>query len=194
MQRRHWALEVLRKDGVRSVMDIGCGPGSLLQTLVMPASTIPEKPIRGQDGSIPDGKELFIRVSILPTFHSCRQTLRLRVGKEPVVVGRRVHWSLRLKHRDTRSEREGRVVWGALRKTRHSKRYSQCQMSASRRQCRCPKDGGRRQTTGYTGLPKAGQIALEPLLHPCPHTSIVFAIMNVADGSAWSAWTLTPRL
>ncbi|BEI79935.1 hypothetical protein CcaverHIS002_0104640 [Cutaneotrichosporon cavernicola] len=51
MQRRHWALDVLRKEGVRSVMDIGCGPGSLLQTL----------PIRGDDGTIPDGKELFIR-------------------------------------------------------------------------------------------------------------------------------------
>ncbi len=63
MQRRHWALEVLRKESVRSVMDIGCGPGSLLQTLVMPPSTIAEKPIRGDDGNIPDGKELFIRVS-----------------------------------------------------------------------------------------------------------------------------------
>lgn len=85
MQRRHWALEVLRKDGVRSVMDIGCGPGSLLQTLVMPASTIAEKPIRGDDGSIPDGKELFIRVSTsrqlrlgIPTQPSLRRLSRVR--------------------------------------------------------------------------------------------------------------------
>lgn len=83
MQRRHWALEVLRNEGVRSVMDIGCGPGSLLQTLVMPASTIAEKPIRGQDGSIPDGKELFIRVSLSFVFmgsDTCSSTNAARFG------------------------------------------------------------------------------------------------------------------
>ncbi|WVO13041.1 hypothetical protein L204_100650 [Cryptococcus depauperatus] len=46
MQRRQWALEVLRKEGVRSVLDLGCGPGALLETLMMPASTICEPPIR----------------------------------------------------------------------------------------------------------------------------------------------------
>ncbi|WWC90935.1 uncharacterized protein L201_005873 [Kwoniella dendrophila CBS 6074] len=46
MQRRHWALDVIRKEGVRSVLDIGCGPGSLLETLVIPPSTIAEPPIR----------------------------------------------------------------------------------------------------------------------------------------------------
>ncbi|WWC63055.1 uncharacterized protein I303_105654 [Kwoniella dejecticola CBS 10117] len=45
MQRRHWALDVLRKEGVRSVLDIGCGPGSLLETLVVPPTTIKEPPI-----------------------------------------------------------------------------------------------------------------------------------------------------
>ncbi|WWC71781.1 uncharacterized protein I206_105740 [Kwoniella pini CBS 10737] len=45
MQRRHWALEVLRKEYVRSVLDIGCGPGSLLETLVVPPTTIKEPPI-----------------------------------------------------------------------------------------------------------------------------------------------------
>ncbi|GMK58459.1 hypothetical protein CspeluHIS016_0504910 [Cutaneotrichosporon spelunceum] len=91
MQRRHWALDVLRKENVRSVMDIGCGPGSLLQTLVMPPSTIAEKPIRGDDGSIPDGKELFIRrlvgVDIDPAvMTSALQTLAPapRIEKSPI--------------------------------------------------------------------------------------------------------------
>ncbi|ORY35334.1 hypothetical protein BCR39DRAFT_508846 [Naematelia encephala] len=46
MQRRHWALEVLRRERVTSVLDLGCGAGALLETLVMPPSTIPEAPIR----------------------------------------------------------------------------------------------------------------------------------------------------
>ncbi|KIR56014.1 hypothetical protein I315_01078 [Cryptococcus gattii Ru294] len=46
MQRRQWALQTLRKEGVRSVLDLGCGPGALLETLVMPPSTICEPPIR----------------------------------------------------------------------------------------------------------------------------------------------------
>ena len=61
MQRRQWALSVLRKEGVRSVnlspdsiatadmiqvLDIGCGSGALLETLVQPASSIYEEPIR----------------------------------------------------------------------------------------------------------------------------------------------------
>jgi len=106
MQRRHWALEVLRKEGVRSVsilsslllslssairdqkssgtldlvwiswkqedgdekgegngliqeqandqvLDIGCGTGSLLETLVIPPSTIHEPPIRSSKASTP---------------------------------------------------------------------------------------------------------------------------------------------
>lgn len=62
MQRRHWALEVLRKEGIRSVLDLGCGPGSLLQTLVIPPQTIAERPI-AKDGDLPEGRELFITVS-----------------------------------------------------------------------------------------------------------------------------------
>ncbi|WVF72587.1 hypothetical protein IAT40_007404 [Kwoniella sp. CBS 6097] len=50
MQRRHWALDVLKKEGVRSVLDIGCGPGSLLETLVIPPTTIREPPIRVSKG------------------------------------------------------------------------------------------------------------------------------------------------
>ncbi|OCF41155.1 hypothetical protein I317_05069 [Kwoniella heveanensis CBS 569] len=50
MQRRHWALDVLKKEGVRSVLDIGCGPGSLLETLVIPPTTIREPPIRSSKG------------------------------------------------------------------------------------------------------------------------------------------------
>ncbi|WVQ71311.1 hypothetical protein IAR50_000838 [Cryptococcus sp. DSM 104548] len=46
MQRRQWALQALRKEGVRSVLDVGCGPGALLETLMMPASTIYEPPIK----------------------------------------------------------------------------------------------------------------------------------------------------
>ncbi|KAK4687932.1 small RNA 2'-O-methyltransferase, partial [Tremellales sp. Uapishka_1] len=73
MQRRHWALEVLRSENVRSVLDLGCGPGALLETLVIPPSTIYEPPIRAQqdtDGQLPspvdsdeeesEGRELFI--------------------------------------------------------------------------------------------------------------------------------------
>jgi len=64
MQRRHWAMEVLRAEGVRSVLDLGCGPGSLLQTLVQPPPTIAEKPIKDKStGDYPEGKELFITVS-----------------------------------------------------------------------------------------------------------------------------------
>ncbi|TYJ53642.1 hypothetical protein B9479_005729 [Cryptococcus floricola] len=46
MQRRQWALQALRKEGVRSVLDLGCGAGALLETLMMPASTVYEPPIR----------------------------------------------------------------------------------------------------------------------------------------------------
>ncbi|KAJ9091084.1 hypothetical protein QFC19_009258 [Naganishia cerealis] len=46
MQRIEWALDVLRKEGVRSVLDIGCGEGDLLRVLCEPAATVPEEPIR----------------------------------------------------------------------------------------------------------------------------------------------------
>ncbi|ORX38723.1 hypothetical protein BD324DRAFT_577826 [Kockovaella imperatae] len=46
MQRRSWAMDVLRNEGVRSVLDIGCGPGALLETLVVPPSSVYEEPIR----------------------------------------------------------------------------------------------------------------------------------------------------
>lgn len=65
VQRRHWALDVLRDAGVKSVLDIGCGPGSLLQTLVVPPPSVTEPPIKGDDGSTPEGKELFIKVGLL---------------------------------------------------------------------------------------------------------------------------------
>ncbi|TXT10775.1 hypothetical protein VHUM_02280 [Vanrija humicola] len=59
MQRRSWALDVLRTEGARSIVDFGCGPGSLLQTAVIPPSTVPEKPIIGPNGDIPDGISLY---------------------------------------------------------------------------------------------------------------------------------------
>ncbi|RXK38257.1 hypothetical protein M231_04429 [Tremella mesenterica] len=46
LQRRSWAMDVLRKENIRSVLDIGCGPGALLELLVKPPSTINEPPIR----------------------------------------------------------------------------------------------------------------------------------------------------
>ncbi|KAJ9122627.1 hypothetical protein QFC22_002056 [Naganishia vaughanmartiniae] len=46
MQRIEWALDVLRKEGVRSVLDVGCGEGDLLRVLCEPAATVPEDPIR----------------------------------------------------------------------------------------------------------------------------------------------------
>ncbi|KAJ9126911.1 hypothetical protein QFC24_001142 [Naganishia onofrii] len=46
MQRIEWALDVLRKEGVRSVLDVGCGEGDLLRVLCEPAATVPEDPIK----------------------------------------------------------------------------------------------------------------------------------------------------
>jgi hypothetical protein len=48
-QRQQWALEVLCKEGVTSVLDIGCGSGDLLRALCQPAATVPEPPIREHD-------------------------------------------------------------------------------------------------------------------------------------------------
>lgn len=65
-QRMDWTLEVLRREGVTSVLDIGCGEGempvveevtnsilistsptgTLLNILSQPASSVPEAPIR----------------------------------------------------------------------------------------------------------------------------------------------------
>ena len=44
-QRIAWCLDVLRRENVRSVLDVGCGEGALLQILSRPASTIMEDPI-----------------------------------------------------------------------------------------------------------------------------------------------------
>jgi hypothetical protein len=44
-QRIAWVLQVLRKENVRSVLDVGCGEGELLRILSRPSSTIPEEPI-----------------------------------------------------------------------------------------------------------------------------------------------------
>lgn len=45
LQRQEWALDVLRREGVTSVLEIGCGQGELLRALCRPAPTIPEKAI-----------------------------------------------------------------------------------------------------------------------------------------------------
>lgn len=56
---------MLRAEGVRSVLDLGCGPGSLLQTLLVPPSTVTERPIADPTtGECPEGRELFISVSL----------------------------------------------------------------------------------------------------------------------------------
>jgi hypothetical protein len=54
-QRISWALDVLRKEEARSVLDVGCGEGALLKILCRPASCVMEDPIEpvvGQDGSM----------------------------------------------------------------------------------------------------------------------------------------------
>lgn len=63
MQRIEWALDVLRREGVKSVLDVGCGQGDLLRVLCEPAATVPEEPIRavpeisGSDGEEDMDKE-----------------------------------------------------------------------------------------------------------------------------------------
>jgi len=50
-QRVEWALGVLRREEVGSVLDVGCGEGRLLEVLCRPASGIKEEPIeRGVGG------------------------------------------------------------------------------------------------------------------------------------------------
>lgn len=54
-QRISWALDVLRKEEARSVLDVGCGEGALLKILCRPASCVMEDPIEpvvGRDGSM----------------------------------------------------------------------------------------------------------------------------------------------
>lgn len=51
MQRIEWALDVLRREGVTSVLDVGCGEGDLLRVLCEPAATVPEDPIRALSSS-----------------------------------------------------------------------------------------------------------------------------------------------
>ncbi|KAG8726500.1 hypothetical protein FRC12_023344 [Ceratobasidium sp. 428] len=43
-ERQRWIMETLRLNGARSVLDIGCGEGSLLSVLCGPASSIPNDP------------------------------------------------------------------------------------------------------------------------------------------------------
>lgn len=58
MQRIEWALDVLRREGVKSVLDVGCGEGDLLRVLCEPAATVPEEPIRAvPESSGHDGEE-----------------------------------------------------------------------------------------------------------------------------------------
>lgn len=84
MQRIEWALDVLRREGVKSVLDLGCGEGDLLSVLCEPAATVPEEPIRAVSQSADaDGeedmdkkedhntnrtetRELFLHVSLFP--------------------------------------------------------------------------------------------------------------------------------
>lgn len=49
LQRQEWALDVLRREGVTSVLEIGCGQGELLRALCRPAASVPEKPITERD-------------------------------------------------------------------------------------------------------------------------------------------------
>lgn len=87
IQRRTWALDALRTEGARSILDFGCGPGSLLQTAVIPPSTVPEKPIIGVNGEIPDGISLYTQVSTT-TFAGGHTRARQR-GSGRLTVGAR---------------------------------------------------------------------------------------------------------
>lgn len=50
-QRVEWALEVLRREKVGSVLDVGCGEGRLLEVLCRPAVGVMEDPIEPESGS-----------------------------------------------------------------------------------------------------------------------------------------------
>lgn len=53
---------------IAQVLDIGCGTGSLLETLVIPPSTVHEPPIRpssNEEQEEEEDRELFILVSYL---------------------------------------------------------------------------------------------------------------------------------
>ncbi|KAF8591060.1 hypothetical protein K439DRAFT_1402650 [Ramaria rubella] len=43
LQRQTWVLDILRRENVQSVLDIGCGEGSLLQCLTEPSFTLPPR-------------------------------------------------------------------------------------------------------------------------------------------------------
>lgn len=53
-QRIGWCLDVLRRESVSSVLDIGCGEGDLLGRLVRPATTVLEEPVRPLSRTRPD--------------------------------------------------------------------------------------------------------------------------------------------
>lgn len=44
-QRTQWVLDVLRRERVGSVLDVGCGEGRILEALCQPAGSIPEEAI-----------------------------------------------------------------------------------------------------------------------------------------------------
>ncbi|KAG9013959.1 hypothetical protein FRB93_000340 [Tulasnella sp. JGI-2019a] len=49
LQRRTWVLDQLRKHQVRSIIELGCGEGALLEVLMEPASSFPTESPPGQD-------------------------------------------------------------------------------------------------------------------------------------------------
>lgn len=87
MQRIEWALDVLRKEGATSVLDVGCGEGDLLRVLCQPAATVPEDPIRAvpqSNGTLDaDGEEKMGRQEDHNTDRTQSRELFLHVRPPP---------------------------------------------------------------------------------------------------------------
>ncbi|KIO34670.1 hypothetical protein M407DRAFT_209954 [Tulasnella calospora MUT 4182] len=90
LQRRTWVLNQLREHRATSVIDLGCGEGSLLSVLCQPASTIPPKP----DDTTPNAEiepTLDIHISHLVGLDVDDQSLKIAVEETAPVLEDRLN-------------------------------------------------------------------------------------------------------